>query len=152
MYNVIKTFNYTNLRSDGGVSMDGSNLSGYQLCHFDDDMHSVLYEQRVVHSLTQKQVAERAKITLQQYQKFESGARNIMTSSFRIACRVIEALELDITRFFHGEYVIGEEVYLVGKKLYYKKTGRPVNEDVTEDSQAQNHTETDSVADHIESN
>jgi transcriptional regulator with XRE-family HTH domain len=87
-----------------------------------------------VHRLTQKQVAERAKITLQQYQKFESGARNIMTSSFRIACRVIEALELDITRFFHGEYVIGEEVYFVGKKLYYKKTGRPINEDVTEEN------------------
>ena len=131
--------------------MDDSNLSGYQLCHFDDDMHSVLYEQRVVHSLTQKQVAERAKITLQQYQKFESGARNIMTSSFRIACRVIEALELDITRFYHGEYVIGEEVYLVGKKLYYKKTGRPVNEDVTEESQTQEHTDTDSAADHTKS-
>ena len=55
-----------------------------------------------------------------------------MTSSFRIACRVIEALELDITAFFHGEYVIGEEVFFVGKKIYYKKTGRPIDEDVTE--------------------
>jgi transcriptional regulator with XRE-family HTH domain len=114
--------------------MKNDELKGYQLCHVADDMHSVLYEQRIVHRLTQKQVAERAKITLQQYQKFESGARSIMTSSFRIACRVIEALELDITRFFHGEYVIGEEVYFVGKKLYYKKTGRPINEDVTEEN------------------
>ena len=114
--------------------MKNDELKGYQLCPLSDDMHSVLYEQRIVHRLTQKQVAERAKITLQQYQKFERGARNIMTSSFRIACRVIEALELDITRFFHGEYVIGEEVYFVGKKLYYKKTGRPINEDVTEEN------------------
>ena len=112
--------------------MDNDELKGYQTCHVFDDMHSVLYEQRIVHRLTQKQVAERAKITLQQYQKFESGARNIMTSSFRIACRVIEALELDITAFFHGEYVLGEEIYFVGKRIYYKKTGRPIDEDVTE--------------------
>lgn len=83
--------------------------------------------------MTQKQVAEKAKITLQQYQKFESGARNIMTCSFRIACRVIEALGMNISDFYHGEYVIGEEVYLVGKKLYYKKTNRPVDEDVTDE-------------------
>ena len=113
--------------------MSDFDLSGYQICHLDDDMHSVLYKQRVIHGMTQKQVAEKAKITLQQYQKFESGARNIMTCSFRIACRVIEALEMNISDFYHGEYVIGEEVYLVGKKLYYKKTNRPVDEDVTDE-------------------
>jgi transcriptional regulator with XRE-family HTH domain len=123
------------LRSYGlaEVYMSDFDLSGYQICHLDDDMHSVLYEQRVIHGMTQKQVAENAKITLQQYQKFESGARNIMTCSFRIACRVIEALEMNISDFYHGEYVIGEEVYLVGKKLYYKKTNRPVDEDVTDE-------------------
>ena len=112
--------------------MDNDELNGYQLCHMANDMHTVLYEQRIVHRLTQKQVAERANITLQQYQKFESGTRSIMTASFRIACQVIEALELDISAFYHGEYVIGEEVYFVGKKLFYKKTGRPVDEDVTD--------------------
>ena len=117
--------------------MDNDNLKGYKLCHVDDDMHNILYEQRIVHLLTQKQVAERAKITLQQYQKFESGARNIMSSSFRIACRVIEALQLDITAFFHGEYVIGEEVYFVGRKLFYKRTGRPIDEDATENDNNQ---------------
>ena len=123
------------LRSCGltEVYMSDFDLSGYQICHLDDDMHSVLYEQRVIHGMTQKQVAEKAKITLQQYQKFESGARNIMTCSFRIACRVIEALGMNISDFYHGEYVIGEEVYLVGKKLYYKKTNRPVDEDVTDE-------------------
>ena len=112
--------------------MSDFDLSGFQICHLDDDMHSVLYEQRVIHGMTQKQVAEKAKITLQQYQKFGSGARNIMTCSFRIVCRVIEALGMNISDFYHGEYVIGEEVYLVGKKLYYKKTNRPVDEDVTD--------------------
>ena len=113
--------------------MGDFDLSGFQMCHLDDDMHSVLYEQRIVHGMTQKQVAEKANITLQQYQKFESGARNIMTCSFRIACRVIEALDLNISDFYHGKYVLGEEVYVVGKKLYYKKTKRPVDEDVTEE-------------------
>jgi len=115
--------------------MDDFDLSGFQMCHLDDDMHSVLYEQRIVHGMTQKQVAEKANITLQQYQKFESGARNIMTCSFRIACRVIEALDLNISDFYHGKYVLGEEVYVVGKKLYYRKTNRPVDEDVTEEQQ-----------------
>lgn len=115
--------------------MDDFDLSGFQMCHLDDDMHSVLYEQRIIHGMTQKQVAEKANITLQQYQKFESGARNIMTCSFRIACRVIEALDLNISDFYHGKYVLGEEVYVVGKKLYYRKTNRPVDEDVTEEQQ-----------------
>ena len=116
--------------------MDQKELSGYQLCHLERDMHNVLYEQRIVHGMTQRQVAERAGTKLQQYQKFESGDRNILTASFRIACRVIEALEMDISDFYHDKYVIGEEIYIVGKKLFYKKTGRPVNEDVTEDDQA----------------
>lgn len=50
--------------------------------------------------MTQQQVADKAHIVLQQYQKFESGERNIMTCSFQIACRIIEALEMDITAFF----------------------------------------------------
>ena len=121
--------------------MNQKELSGYQLCHLDRDMHNVLYEQRIVQGMTQRQVAERAGIQLQQYQKFESGDRNILTASFRIACRVIEALGMNISDFYHDKYVIGEEIYIVGKKLFYKKTGRPVDEDVTEDDQAPDQTE-----------
>ena len=65
---------------------------------------SVLREKRLELRLTQKQVAERSGIPYQSYQKFESGERNIMTCSFQIACRVIEALKMDITKFYHGEY------------------------------------------------
>lgn len=44
--------------------MSDFDFSGFQMCHLDDDMHSVLYEQRIVHGMTQKQVAEKANITL----------------------------------------------------------------------------------------
>lgn len=62
--------------------------------------------------LTQQQVADKAKIQLRQYQRFESGERNLSSSSFTIACRVMEALGLDPTKYFHNEYCWGDEVVL----------------------------------------
>ena len=62
--------------------------------------------------LTQQQVADKAKIHLRQYQRFEAGERNLSSSSFNIACRVIEALGLDITKYHHGDYILGDEVEL----------------------------------------
>ncbi len=112
--------------------MEQVDLSGFQICHLDSDQHSVLRERRVVLGMTQQQVADKAGIILQQYQKFESGERDIMSSSFRTACKVIEALEMDITDFYHGEYTVGEEVYSSEEGLQYKKTGRLTNEDVVE--------------------
>lgn len=105
-------------------------LSGFQMCHLSDDAHDILREKRVVLGLTQQQVADKAKVVLQQYQKFESGERNIMTCSFSIACRVIEALGMDITDFYHGKYAFGEEVYSSPEGLRYKKTGKLTSEDV----------------------
>ena len=58
--------------------------------------------------LTQQQVADKAMIQLRQYQRFESGERNLSSSSFNIACRVIEALGLDPTKYYHGEYAWGD--------------------------------------------
>ncbi|GFI04954.1 hypothetical protein IMSAGC009_02993 [Lachnospiraceae bacterium] len=110
--------------------MEQIELSGFQMCHLDSDQHSVLREKRVVLGMTQQQVADKAGIILQQYQKFESGERDIMTSSFRTACKVIEALEMDITDFYHGEYTVGEEIYSSAEGLRYQKTGRLTNEDV----------------------
>ena len=112
--------------------MEEIDLSGFRVCHLDKDQHSVLREKRVVLGMTQQQVADKAGIVLQQYQKFESGERDIMTSSFRTACRVVEALGMDITDFYHGEYTIGEEVYSLGDGLRYKKTGRPMGEDTVD--------------------
>ena len=59
-----------------------------------------LKERRQELHLTQQQVANLAGIKLQQYQKFESGERNIMTCSFRVACSVLFALEFDPGEFF----------------------------------------------------
>lgn len=61
----------------------------------------ILKEKRVTAGLTQQQVADKAGIKLQQYQKFESGERNLRTASFQIACSVLEALDLDIVEYFH---------------------------------------------------
>ena len=41
-----------------------------------------------------------------------------------LACRVIEALGMDITDFYHGKYAFGEEVYSSPEGLRYKKTGK----------------------------
>ena len=55
---------------------------------------------------------DKAKIKLQQYQKFESGERNIKTASFQLACRGIEALKMDISDFYHNKCVFGEKFYI----------------------------------------
>ena len=70
----------------------------------------ILRDYREKLGLTQQQVADRAKIQLRQYQRFEAGERNLSSSSFNIACRVIEALGLNITKYYHGDYVLGDAV------------------------------------------
>lgn len=62
----------------------------------------LLRSRRILLGLTQQTVADRAKIPLQSYQHFESGKRNIRRASFQIACKVVEALEMDISAFYHG--------------------------------------------------
>jgi len=110
--------------------MEFESLDGYVMAHF--DTKSILREKRVVLGLTQKQIAERAKIPLQSYQRFESGERNIKTASFQMACRVIEALEMNISDFYHNEYAFGEEIVSSPEGLRYKKTGKLINDDVTD--------------------
>ena len=55
---------------------------------------AVLLKKRQMLRLTQQEIADRAKITLRQYQRLESGERSILTCSFGLACRVIEALDI----------------------------------------------------------
>ena len=82
----------------------------------------VLSEKRQILRLTQQEVADRAKITLRQYQRLESGERNILTSSFGLACRVIEALDMDVSKFYHGDYYLEEEVKTMrGKGIASRK-------------------------------
>ena len=113
--------------SNGEFSLDG-----FHTAHLEEK--SMLWERRVTLGMTQKTVAERAGIPLQSYQQFESGKRKLTRASFDIACRVLEALEWDITTYYHYGYALGEEVYNSPEGLRYKKTGRLTSEDVTEDS------------------
>ena len=55
--------------------------------------------------LSQQQVANKAKIQLRQYQRFETGERALSSSSFRIACAVLKALELSADKYIAGDYV-----------------------------------------------
>ena len=93
-----------------------------------NDMCDVLFEHRIKLGLTQKQAAEKAQISLSHYQKFESGNRNIMNASFCIACRVIEALGMNVSEFYHKEYLLGEikEEYIGGKRYLYRLPRKPV--------------------------
>lgn len=61
----------------------------------------ILKEKRASLKLTQQQVADKAGINIRQYQKFESGERSILTCSYIIACKVSEALEMDISDFYN---------------------------------------------------
>ena len=89
---------------------DGSCMHGYRTVHFKAE--TWLQERRLAMGLTQKEVAEKAGISQQLYQYFESGKRKLMTSSFRTTCKVLEAMEYDITEFYHDGFVFGEKVYL----------------------------------------
>ena len=57
--------------------MEEFSLDGFSLVSMDPK--GMLRERRVILGLTQKQVAEKANIPMQSYQRFESGERNIMT-------------------------------------------------------------------------
>lgn len=105
-------------------------LDGYQLII--PTSGGMLKEHRVRLGLTQKQVAEKAKIPFQSYQRFESGERNITTASFQMACRVLEALEMNISAFYHGDYALSAPITPSPEGLRYKDTGKLIEEDVTD--------------------
>ena len=92
---------------DGAILMSGGILDSFQTII--PTAAAVLSERRQMLRMTQQEVADRANITLRQYQRLESGERNILTSSFGLACRVIEALDMDVSKFYHGDYYLEEE-------------------------------------------
>ena len=59
--------------------------------------------------MTQQQVANEARVQLRQYQRFESNERNLSSSSFYIACRILDALQLDIASYAHGKYILASD-------------------------------------------
>ena len=97
-------------------------LKGYSVVFPEGKDYRILRERRVTSNLTQQQVADKAGIKLQQYQKFESGERNLRTASFQVACRVLEALDLDIVKYFHKGYAWGEKRFLDSEGWKFEKT------------------------------
>lgn len=102
-------------------------LNGFQTVHLTEG--AMLRERRMILGLTQQAVANRAKIPLQSYQQFESGKRNINRASFSIACRVLEALEMNISDFYHGEYTFGEKVFSSKEGIRYERTKKLINDE-----------------------
>jgi transcriptional regulator with XRE-family HTH domain len=76
---------------------------GLQIVRFE---HNILQNARAESGLTQQQVADKAKVKLRQYQKFENGERNLSSSSFDIARQVLNALNLDLSAFARGDYTL----------------------------------------------
>ncbi len=61
--------------------------------------HAPLKYRREQLGLSQQQVANLAGIDLRQYQRFESGERNMSSSSMRIGLSICRVLQLDPYRF-----------------------------------------------------
>ena len=66
----------------------------------------MLINQREKLGLSQEEVAKRAGIKLEQYQRYERTGVNISSSSLRIVNAVLTVLELDPTAFAKCEYVL----------------------------------------------
>ena len=98
---------------EGAILMSGGILDSFQTII--PTAAAVLSERRQMLRMTQQEVADRANITLRQYQRLESGERNILTSSFGLACRVVEALDMDVSKFYHGDYYLEELKTIEGK-------------------------------------
>ena len=68
----------------GVINVSELDLKGFQIVHTDEiAKNGLLKEKRIILGLTQQQVAYKDKIKLQQYQRFESGERNLKTASFQ---------------------------------------------------------------------
>lgn len=68
----------------------------FDLAHPD---HAPLRYRREEMKLSQQQVADAARITLRQYQRFESGERKLSSASMRIGLSICRVLNLDPYRF-----------------------------------------------------
>jgi transcriptional regulator with XRE-family HTH domain len=68
--------------------------------------NGLLRKQRKKLGLTQEEVAKRAGIKLEQYQRYEEVGVNISSSSMRIASSVMKVLDIDPSAFANGDYVL----------------------------------------------
>ena len=87
----------------------------------------VLKKQRRQLGLTQQEVAEKAGINIKQYQRFETGERELTDASFVTTCQVLKALEMDAGKYATGEYEIKELIYRGhDDRLYNYDTDEPI--------------------------
>ena len=71
----------------------------------------VLKKRRRKLGITLQDVADKAGIDIKQYQRFESGDRELASASFITTVQVIKALEMDPVKYAAGEYEIKELIY-----------------------------------------
>lgn len=85
---------------------------------------SYLKVRRVQLGLSQQEVAAKAGIHTVQYNRFDTGERDIRKASLEIAYKVLKALEIDIDQFMSGGYHIKEILYRgFDGRLYNYETG-----------------------------
>ena len=88
-----------------------------------NDISEILKKKRIILGLTQTEVAKKACTSLRSYQRFENGERDILTSSFKTACGIIEALGMSVDGFYHGDYSFRREICFSEEGLRYEKDG-----------------------------
>jgi len=87
----------------------------------------VLKKRRNQLGLTQQEVAEKAGINIKQYQRFETGERELTDASFMTTCQVLKALDMDAGKYATGEYEIKELIYRGhDDRLYNYDTDEPI--------------------------
>ena len=87
----------------------------------------VLKKRRKQLGLTLQDVADKAGIDIKQYQRFESGDRELASASFITTVQVIKALEMDPVKYAAGEYEIKELIYRGhDDRLYNYDTDEPI--------------------------
>jgi len=67
--------------------------------------HNVLKKRRDELGLTQQQVANLASISTRQYQRLETGERQISGTAFRIGVAIADVLEMDVHELVHNPTV-----------------------------------------------
>lgn len=69
----------------------------------------ILRAKRKKLKMTQIETAKRVGIKYQQYQKFETGERDIRNALFSLACKVLLALKLAPLKFYLEGYHLSQE-------------------------------------------
>ena len=95
------------------VAKASQGLADYLKKNFTEPSVAIGYDSRIKSDVFAKVAAG----VFSANQRLESGERNILTSSFGLACRVIEALDMDASKFYHGDYYLEELKTIEGKRF-----------------------------------